>query len=451
MRQELSRPRDLPWPLHLCAMVLLFAALICIGVVSYCRSEPALNRDPYNQPWFTERFPDLLLLMPRFQFFHSAQFFTAPGSTPYMYPAPDAVIYKLFYLLSGVHPVVFFVGITISAYVLAAALYCRALHRRGVPFPQSSVFAVAVLLCSYPLWFELRQANIEIVTWMLISGGIALFLANKSFPAAICFCLAGAMKFYPLIFLGLLLERKQYREIVVGLLTFAAVTVVSTWLLCPAFSYCWKNVHAGLDLFRDMYMLRKRYETGMDHSLFATLKELWRPLPTYRVLAVTLKAYTATTALLGVALWFARIRRQPVFNQVLALTIACILFPPTSFEYTLQHVLAPFALFTILLLDSYRLGHPVRFLKSYLFCFTLLLAPIPELICDEARLDGLIKSVVLLCLFVLSLRQSVALGDEPSEDAQHALAWWESSSVRTHLAHTTPASPAVAVSSCPSF
>ena len=431
MRKASVAKIALPWNLNFFAMALLFLAALCFFVVLFCRTEPSLNVDPFNLPWFGEYYPDLLKLKPRFAFFHSREFFTVPGAT-YLYPAPNAVIYKLFFLVSGSHPIKWFFGLCLSAYAFAGALYSRALMRRGVPLPEGAAFTIFTLLCCYPIWFELKQANIEIVTWILISSGIALFVSGRSYGAAICFCLAGSMKVYPLIFLGLLLERKQGRQILAGLATFGLVTLVSTWLLCPDFTYSWRRVQTGVDLFREQYMLRYRYETAMDHSLFATAKSFWHPLPAAPTLAPVLTAYVALSAMAGIVLWFTRIRRQPVFNQILALTIASILLPPTSFVYTLQHLLAPLALFTLLLVDAARLGIRLPQSKAYLTGFLLLLAPIPEFINRGARLDGRMKSLLLLFLFVLSLLKSVSLGTPTNSTETSTGGWWEFSSTVPH-------------------
>ncbi len=159
-------------------------------------------------------------------------------------------------------------------------------------------------------------------------------------------------------------------------------------------------------------MLHIRPEIGADHSLFAFIKLLIRPAPTPAFLDRLLPVYLVTAALAGTALFFLRIVRLPALNQILCLTVASILLPPTSFEYTLLHLFLPLALFVLLAVDASREGHISRVLKIVLGCFGILLSFIPELIHHGMSYGGQVKCLVLLVLFVLALWRPFELSEQ---------------------------------------
>ena len=63
------------------------------------------------------------------------------------------------------------------------------------------------------------------------------------------------MKLFPMVFVGLLLARQQYRQTVVAVGVFMAATLAGLWLLCPEIAVSWKGTQDGLAMFRSEYML----------------------------------------------------------------------------------------------------------------------------------------------------------------------------------------------------
>ena len=73
-----------------------------------------------------------------------------------------------------------------------------------------------------------------------------------------------------------------------------------------------------------------------------------------------------SVAVSGVILWFWRIRKPPILNQVTALSVASVLLPPLSHDYTLMHLYAPWVMLVMLASICLHQGHRPR---------TLLLCP----------------------------------------------------------------------------
>jgi len=400
---------SLPPPIHRFLRLSLALTVLCLFVEVFC-ARILHAHYPYTWPLMPalDPFRDFYLYEPRFTFFHSPAFFTYQG-WEYLYPAPLSVVYRLFYFLP--HSTECFLATLSASFLAATILLGRALAARGLALP--SVFAILVItvLCSYPFFFEFEQANLEFIVWIFIASGLWAFLRGRGYTAAACFGIAGAMKIFPLVFLGLFLSRRQYRELATTLLTTALTTLATLWLLCPNLAVSWHGTQAGVARFRELYILRYS-EVGFDHSLFALPKAMLgfskffthSPTPPGpEALARMLAVYLPLFALVGVVLYFTLIRRLPVINQVLCLFIASILLPPVSYDYTLIHLYAPWALlllFTVETRDRFTPG-----LTAAFTCFAILLAPETEIILHKHSFGGQIKAITLVALMVIALRK----------------------------------------------
>jgi hypothetical protein len=213
------------------------------------------------------------------------------------------------------------------------------------------------------------------------------------------------MKFYPIVFAGLLLARRQYRATAVALATAAVSMAASLWLVCPDVRVSWRGMQQGLAAFRVWYMLGYE-QVGFDHSVFAGVKALWlmvsgKPLPP-QSLALLLGIYMPGIAFAGIVLYFDRIRKLPVVNQVLCLTIATILLPPVSYDYTLLHLYAPWAMLVLVAMDGRERAVPG--LTAAFVCLAVAMTPLSEAIVHGQGYGGQGKAVALVALFGISLR-----------------------------------------------
>jgi hypothetical protein len=371
---------------------------------------------------------DFVLFNGKFQHFGRPDFFQTDPEIPFPYPAPLAVAYKAFFSYQA-HPLRLFLAFSLAAFAVAAAVLCRALHRRGVSWGNASAFVLTALLLAYPLWFELKQGNIEICVWVLVTLGVWAFCKDRPAAAAVCFGVAGSMKVFPFVFLGLLLAVRRYRETALAALAAVVSTIASLWLVGPGISNTWRSVENGVSTFRAIYILNLRpEETGFDHSLFGVYKRLYHPLPPPLAMGHVETIYVAAAAIFGIALYFLKIRRLPLINQVLCLAVASILLPPISFDYTLMYLYLPWAMLALLAQQQWnaqyreqplpawsahaapqrnRAGNDVEKtipgLSAALVCLAILVSPESEFIWHEAHLGGQIKALVLLALLGIGL------------------------------------------------
>jgi hypothetical protein len=352
---------------------------------------------PKNQTFF-----DFILYTNKFQHFGNPSFFTT--EPPLMYPAPSAVVYALFFRYHA-HPMALFGVFIVGAFLIAGLMLFLELRRRRAQSIKAAGYIAASLLLAYPLWFELKQANIEIVVWVLLTLGVWAFFKGRSCSAAACFGLAGSMKLFPFVYLGLLIARRKYRAVAFSAVVALVTTLASLWLLGPNLRDAWRNTEAAVGTFRTMFVLHFRLdETGFDHSLFGFYKRL-RHLPPSQIMSShILTAYLAVAAVAGVTLYFLKIRNLPAINQVLCLCIAFILLPPVSYEYTLMHLYVPWALLVLLAQEQWKSRANIPGLTAAFVCLAILMAPLGEFIYNGERFGGQIKAVVLVILMYIGLK-----------------------------------------------
>jgi hypothetical protein len=266
------------------------------------------------------------------------------------------------------------------------------------------------LTTSYPLWFELKQANMEICSWVLLALGLWTFMRGRGYAAAVCFGIAAAMKLTPFLYLGLFLARRQYRHILVAFLTAVAVTVPSLWLVYPHILDSWRLTELAVAKFRTEVTLGTRYPyLAFDHSIFGIIKKISFKFITPPQLSTVLTAYSAVAVVVFLLVHFGWVRKLPVINQVICLCVATLLLPPTSFDYTLMSLYLPWALLVLFAIQQRKRGHGAPGLVSVMVCFAILFVPETEIIWHKYPLGGQIKALALLALSFLALRYPFAL------------------------------------------
>ncbi len=358
---------------------------------------------------------DLGCFRQRFYYFHSPAFFyNYPATETFMYPPLMAVLYKFFYFFHFQNR--WFYGLTEAAICLMMALLARNLRHRGLFAYRIGLLLGCTLLLSYPLYFENYLGNMEICVFIILAAGVWAFFYSRGYTAAACFGVAGALKIFPLVYVGLLLARKQYRQTIFALAVAAASTVAAFWLVCPVMSTSVRGIQSGLGEFRIRYMLQFRFENRFDHSIYALIKALFPAVRQSTLAPHALSVYLLVAASLGTVLYFWKIRNLAVYNQVLALSVASVVLPPTSHDYTLLHMYIPWALLVICALDSEKRRVRISGLMSAFVCFAILFAPETEFIVYGRSYGGQIKALTLIALFLLALRHRFPSSfDEASE------------------------------------
>ncbi|MGA2871133.1 MAG: glycosyltransferase family 87 protein, partial [Verrucomicrobiota bacterium] len=322
------------------------------------------------------------------------------------YPASALMVYQFFYLFP--HPLLVYMATGVCIFLVAAILLGRALVRHGVAWPSAYLFTGTALVCSYPILFVMDQGNIEVYLWLLLALGVWAYMRGGWTLAATFFGVAASMKLYPAVYLGLLLAKKRYKAFFFGILVAILATVISLWILGPTIRLAYMGITQRLQSFGSTYVVTTQPGgVAFDHSLFGLVKAALRGRD-YRAYA---RLYVPLAGVLGVVLYFWRIWRLPPINQVLALTIAAVVLPPFSIEYTLIHLYIPWALLTLYAVSatgSPGNSRPVRGLGFCFACLAFLMTPESYFIVDGIRFSGQLKALVLVALFIATLRYPFA-------------------------------------------
>jgi hypothetical protein len=340
-------------------------------------------------------FEDIVVYRGRFSLYHSIKFFTSRAYSAFAYPPGAAPVYALFYRTPNA--VTTYLALAAAATLAAAAIAWTLLRRTSA----AGLFPLLIFF-SFPLVFLIQRANIEIVLWLLIACGLMAHRRGLAVIAAILIGLAAAIKLYPILLLGLFLNRREsLRAFFAGLATTIGGLLAACVYTGPTLLTAARGFTTGVDRFQDHYVEKvSSTEVIFDHSLFSPLKYHayshhispagWTML--YYLLAGTLAL-----------LLFLRVRTLPPLNRVVFLTVAMISLPPVSFTYTLVHLYIPI-LFLIAGFSASRTAPQVTALATLALLLFLML-PIVSLNVIRSTPTGPIQSWVLLSILLLSAVQ----------------------------------------------
>jgi hypothetical protein len=381
---------------------------------------------PYGLPLFADdRWFDFTIYHDRFQHFRTASFWDA-YEYPFTYPAPLAVLYALLYLIP--HALRYYLVAYAAATVAAMLMLRRGLVERGVANSIAIVFTLTFFVTNYPLRTLFESANTEGIAAILAACGVYAVLRERCWLGAALIAVAGTLKIFPFILLALLLSKRRYREFAWGVLVAAAVTLASLVAVGPSIAEAQEHIDAGIRYVKYTFIFSVNpAAVTFNHSLFTLVKfavvGLARHLhPTVihnhadivaraarerALLDVTFTVYVAAAALFGVAVYFTWIRRLPLLNQVLALTVCALVLPPLSADYTLLHLLFPFALLCQYAVERWRAGVAVRGLTACFVCFAPIFA-FQTYITWRYRFSCEVRTLAMLVLLMLAMRYRLA-------------------------------------------
>lgn len=340
----------------------------------------------------------------------------------YNYPAPALYVYW-FFLHVFHQPVTAFL-------VFAGAVWISALEllRRSLPAGRWTYAALALTgICGYPFLFVVDRANIEIVVFAFVTGGLFFFARNRYGVAAVLFAVAGSIKPFPLLLFYLLLTRKRWREILVGLSVTGMLNLTALWWLGPNIPEALSALKPGAAAFYNGYVLNYRdAEIQFDHSLFALIKQLVRLsmdwadpedllIPIRIAYWFYLPVAAITTLLCG---W--TFRHKPFLNQFFALILVIITLSPVSYDYTLIYVYVLWGLYLIYILGDRPARKPLHFLLP----MAVLLTPQSYLQTLTIGFGGQCKTAMLVYLLVMAARIEMPMrlfGDLPINPRQRTL------------------------------
>ena len=359
-------------------------------------------------PRYDDWFADLFHYDTTFAYLHSQTFFTYIER--FAYPAPSAVVYY-FFIQSGSHRLAVFLLLALWAGIISALLLARGLFRNGVGKIESGVFALVLLLTSWPFLFLLERANIEIVVLYLTLGGSLAYWKGQLRTSAVFWGLAASLKIYPVVLLALFLKRKLSVPLLAGLISFATSMGLSFWWVGPSIRVAALGSFHGTAGFVSSYAYHARaVELTFDHSFLAAIKS---PLAIHRLhvsswtMRLIGRFYIGAVLLLACVAFYVRVRHLPRFNQFAILMIAMVALPPVSYDYTLCPLYPTFGLTALVLVRTQKMNRVPPGLKQLFWCFLVLFTSQTVVFYQSFHPNGLIKFVALLISLSLLLRYPI--------------------------------------------
>lgn len=323
---------------------------------------------------------------------------------PFTYPAPLALVFAAFYALP--QPLSLYIGLCVAGLLVWAVWVARGLTIAGVHWREAAGFAILILLLSWPVVLLLNTANMEGLLAIVLSAGVYAVLRDRLWLGATLIGLAASMKLFPFMLLALLLSRRRYKEFAGGLVVAALATLVSLAVVGPTILVAQHQIADGFRFVQQAFVLStQRDALNYSHSLFSLLKFtlfFFDRSISQAALAVTLRLYMIGAAIGGTVLYYKLIRRLPMLNQVLALTICAVLLPPLSADYTLLELLLPFGLLCVYAVETGRAD-----LTPVFACFAMLFGW-ETFFTIRYSFDRPARTVALCVLLVLVLRKPLA-------------------------------------------
>lgn len=399
LRQTL--PKELR--IYLIAFGSLYAASILDALI-YIQSRGiklAFSRLFVLHPLF-----DLFCYQKRFQVYHPITLVN-PAEYRWYYPAPCAFIYRFLYLFSNTtHSRRYTFELYVAAFTLclltAGILFARVLKNRSVPRWQQYLLIFASLLVSWPVYLGAQRGNIEIFLCFGLGLALAAYMDRRWMLAAIGIGIIASFKLYPLLLLALFLRPLRLKEIAVGMGAFLATTLAGFLYVGPTLAESIQNEIAGIRGFMQQYSAKfDLYVIGYDHSGFAIIKYLFVRRPDKVMTA--LPFYTLITGILLIGILLIGMRKLPRPNQLLVLSSMVLLFPSTSFDYTLMAMYVPWVWFVLLSFEARAAGRSLPAILPAMLCFAVLFAPETFIHFHGLLFAGEMKAVALISLIVVGL------------------------------------------------
>jgi hypothetical protein len=370
------------------------------------------------------------------------------GFPIFNYPAPAAYLYAFFLRGFPNHSVRAFLIVLLAGLLLGAFLLWKAAHTWEGRMPGLTAAIAATVICGSPMAFAADRGNLEGVVALILGAGLVLYIAQRYFGAAVFIGLAASIKPFPGLFFFLLLRKKRYREVAVGLGVAACSILLAFTALGPTPIKAYKGLQPGVNLYYNKYIMQelppdekrfahsimdsmktsahiwprisnKRRSTGLRELRSASLTFPSPPAPAQasprparsspapgslsydQMHMIVFASLFLASCVLLFALW--SLYKLPAVNQMILLAVAVTLLPPVSGEYTLIQLYVPFGAFLIFLTrDAAAVDVKIKrsVVLTILTLFALLFSPLTFF----SRFAGDVKMCLLTAMLIVVSR-----------------------------------------------
>jgi hypothetical protein len=280
----------------------------------------------------------------------------------------------------------------------------RRLIDHGIDRVTAILFPLTLAVVSFPIEGLIQRGNIELFVWVSVAAGMWAFLRDRDKTAAVLWGLAASTKLYPIILLALLVAKLRLKAFVLGLATFVVASILSMAYLGPSMSVALRRSLRNVFGYQNVRTSEwSVHEFAANHSAF---------VPVRFVVSIVCGAggnltdlYYLFGGLVFVVLFFVKVRKMPVTNQVLVVTAFMVMLPPISYFYTLVHLYAPFLMLVFLAIHAERAGVRIPGLTGTILLFVPIFASFTIFTYPRALLfGGLIQALMLMSLLLRAIQ-----------------------------------------------
>ena len=307
-----------------------------------------------------------------------------------------------------------FLPINISIYIyliiflLLFIFFIYSFTKEYVLIDKIKLLLVGIL--SYPLIFSIDRANVEIYVFILTAFFIkSYFFDNKKY-GLLFLSLAGAMKPYPFIFLGILFLDKKILEI----LFTVSLSILINFILILSFkgslSANFESLFSNMAIYSDWYQIGNM-GLSFGHTLWGVLKiSIYTFIKLFHfnivkseILLFLFKPYLLTMLLLFIFTLkiFYTSKERNTSLMISILTVQMILFPFVSGNYRLLYMFIPLLIFV---------NEDKKGFRDYLYIilFGMLLIPLHYFpINNDIWSEVVLYPAILTMLLVLFLQDYI--------------------------------------------
>jgi hypothetical protein len=384
----LPLPRVLRW--FWAASAIAFGLMFLVDYLEY-RAGWAW---PTRNPLADKLFGDLLEYVPTFRYLHQSDFFVGTA-THHSVAYPPFAVGLLAPVYGSGHPVLCWLLIFAAAMAAGMWLGWRLMVARGVNRWVAALFLVTIVAMSFPIEGLVQRANVELFVWIIVALGCWMLLRGHEDAAAILWGLAAATKLYPVLLFVLFLGRKRWRAFSVACIAAVGGTLVAMAYIGPTMASVWRGSIEDIFGYQGIRGAEwSMHELAANHSLF-----LWFKLGAALIhipSSALMKPYLVIGGALFAAVYFGRVRRMPLTNQLLIVMIFMLTLPQVSYFYTLVQLYVPWFLLVLLAIDAARSGTRVDGLSVTILLFVPVFAAFTIFNFRHVLLfGGLVQSFVL--------------------------------------------------------
>lgn len=386
-------PKVLRW--FWAASAIAFGLMILVDYLEYRAGWPPSTRNPLSD----KLFGDLLEYVPTFHYLHRPEFFVGTATHHAVAYPPFCVA-----LLAGVyatsHPVLCWLlifGISIAAGLWVA---WRWMVARGVSAWVAALFLVTIAGMSFPIEGLVQRANVELFVWIFVALGCWMFVRGQNDAAAVLWGLAAATKLYPVLLFVLFLGRRRWRALAVACATSVGSTLAAMAFIGPSIGAVWRGSIEDIFGYQGIRGAEwSMHELAANHSLF-----MWFKLGgvlSHLSSEALMKPYMIVAGAVFAVVYFGRVRRMPLTNQLLVVISFMLLVPQVSYFYTFVQLYVPWFLLVLIAIDAQRRREAVAGLSAAILLFVPVFAAFTIFNFRHLLLFGGLVQSFVLCVIVL--------------------------------------------------